>query len=165
MKSVEEIDKTVRAAHRRHGFKAIAFDNLNYFVRSADKVQQEISILTKYLKELAIELNIPIFLIAQPRKFDDSERAMTLQDLKDSSSIGQDSDVVILFYRRRIQSKAADVGKGSTGFKGSHSPFSLCRVEKARYDAGGECYLYFDGARSTFRELLKDEKTPEAEAA
>lgn len=157
LKTVDEIDKVVRAGVRRHGFKAIAFDNLNYFVRSAERVQQEISILTKYLKELAIDLKIPIFLIAQPRKFDDSERAMTLQDLKDSSSIAQDSDIVMLFYRRRIQSKAADISSGSTGFKGSHSPYTLCRVEKARYEAGGECYLYFDGAKSTYRELMPEE--------
>lgn len=157
MKDIEEIERVVRSGVKRHGFRAIAFDNLNYFIRSADRVQQEISILTKRLKELAIELDVPIFLIAQPRKFDDTERAMTIHDLKDSSSIAQDSDVVMLFYRRRIQSKAADIGSGSTGFKGSHSPFTLCRIDKARYEAGGECYLYFDGAKSTYRDLLQDE--------
>jgi replicative DNA helicase len=162
MKDVDQIERIVRQGMRRHSFKAIAFDNLNYFVRSTDHVQQEISILTKRLKELAIDLDIPIFLIAQPRKFDDTERAMTIHDLKDSSSIAQDSDVVILFYRRRVQGKATDVGKSVTGFKGSHSPFTLCRVDKARYEAGGECYLYFDGAKSTYRALEPDEANKDA---
>jgi twinkle protein len=161
-KDLDEIERTVKMAVKRYDFRAIAFDNLNFFIRSADKVQQEISILTKRLKELAVYCNLPIFLIAQPRKFDDTERAMTLMDLKDSSSIAQDSDVVMLFWRRRIITKAADIGK-SSGSIGSHSPITLCRVDKARYSAGGETYLYFDGAKSLYRELApEDNKEKEA---
>ena len=158
---LDHVGNTLRLAKKRHDIKAACFDNLNYFVRSTDKVTAEIALFTKFMKSLAVELDIPIFLIAQPRKFDDSARSMNIMDLKDSASIAQDSDVVILFYRKRTETKAADIGK-SKGVGSSHSPIVLARVEKSRYSGGGEAYLYFDGARSTYRELLDEETNQEA---
>lgn len=154
---LDHVGQTLRLAKRRHDIKAACFDNLNYFVRSTDKVTAEIALFTKFMKGLSVELDIPIFLIAQPRKFDDTTRSMNIMDLKDSASIAQDSDVVMLLYRRRTETKAADVGKTSKGAMASHSPIVLARVEKSRYSGGGECYLYFDGAKSTYRELLPEE--------
>jgi replicative DNA helicase len=154
---IDEVEKTIRLAVKRYDLKCYALDNLNYLVRSIDHEVQEIARVTKRLKELAIELNIPIILIAQPRKFDDEARMMTKSDLKGASAIDQDADSIILLYRRRIKTEVKQFGANGGGFVGNQSPYALVRVEKARYAAGGETYLYFEGSRSTYRELTPGE--------
>jgi replicative DNA helicase len=153
---LDDIEKTVERTVKRFDVKCVAFDNLNYFVRSVINVPAEIARVTKRLKEIAIRLNISILLISQPRKFNDDERMMTMQDLKDSAAIAADSDVIILLHRKRIQTKASEIGTNS-GFHGGYSPMTTLRVDKARYSVGGEMLLHFDGAISTFREYSDEE--------
>lgn len=159
---LDEIEKKIRQAVKRYDIKVVALDNLNYFVRSIEHTTQEISRVTKRMKELAVDLNIPIIQIAQPRKFDNEKRIMSMHDLKDSSSIAQDSDTIILLHRQAVRS---DINKSAAGFVGALSPFTLVRVDKARYSGGGETVLWFDGARSTYRELSPSEKDSMAKAA
>jgi replicative DNA helicase len=154
--NLDTVERIIRAAVKRYDLKCISFDNINYFVRSIEHQTQEIARVTKRLKELAIDLHIPIIAIAQPRKFDDETRMMTMNDLKDSSAIMNDSDSIILLYRKRIKTDIRDMSQAAA-FMGNQSPYTLVRVEKARYAAGGECYLYFDGSRSTYRELAPGE--------
>lgn len=154
---VKTLEKVIRTAVKRFDAQIIAFDNLNYFVRSREHQTQEIGILTKMLKTLAIELGVSIIGVAQPKKTDTEERVMTGNDLKDASAIEQDSDNIILLHRRRIGTPSKDIGK-SLGVKANKSPLTLVRVDKARYAAGGECLLFFDGAHSTYRELTVEER-------
>lgn len=153
----DEIETSIRAAVKRYDLRVLAFDNVNYFVRSAQNQAAEIGLVTKRLKQLAVDLQLAILLIAQPRKFDDSDRMMTINDLKDSSSIGQDSDNVMMLWRRRMQTHVKNE-EVSSGFIGAHSPYAILRVDKSRFSAGGEMTLYFDGAISTYRELTLSEK-------
>jgi replicative DNA helicase len=154
--TLDEAEKVIRTAVKRHDLKCVAFDNLNYFVRSMDHVQQEIALVTRRLKEIAIDLHIPIILIAQPRKFDENVRMMGSDDLKDSSAIRQDSDSIILLHRRSVN---PDIKSFGSAIIGTQSPYTCVRVSKARYGPGGDCYLYFEGARSTFRELTPGESS------
>jgi replicative DNA helicase len=156
-KKLSDVEKLIRQAVARHNLKAVAFDNLNYFVRSIDHTTQEIAATTQLLKDLAVDLNIPIIAIAQPKKFDKESKIMSAADLKDSSAIEQDADTIIILHRQRVKTDVKDFGKGA-GFIGNQSPYCLVRVEKARYSSGGETYLYFDGARSAYRELTTQEK-------
>jgi replicative DNA helicase len=154
---LDMVEATIRAAVRRYDLRCVAFDNINFFVRSIEHATQEIARVTKRMKELAVDLNVPIIQIAQPQKFDESARMMIGSDLKDSSAIEQDSDTIMLLHRARIKTEVKDVGK-SAGFVGNRSPYCLVRVDKARYAAGGECLMHFDGSRSTFRELTLGER-------
>jgi twinkle protein len=155
--SLKAFEKTVRGAVKRYDAQVIGFDNLNFFVRSLEHQNEELGQVTKLMKELAIDLNIVFFAVAQPRKFDSAERVIRGDDVKGSSSTVDDSDTLLLLYRKRVQTQAKDFGK-NIGFVGNHSPYALLRVDKARFSSGGECYVYFDGAFSTFRALTPDEK-------
>lgn len=155
-KDLNDIVTTIRRAVHRYDIKIMAFDNVNYFVRDPEHQTGEIAVVTKALKQLAIELNIPIILIAQPRKFDDDTRMMTQNDLKDSSALAQDSDTIILLWRKRLKTDPKAFGQNA-GFVGNQSAYTLVRVDKARYSGGGEAYLHFDGARSTYRPVLPTE--------
>lgn len=69
--------------------------------KNTESRQQEISIISRSLKNLAKELNIPVIAISQlSRKAEDRiDKRPQLADLRESGSIEQDADMVILVYR------------------------------------------------------------------
>jgi len=141
---------TIRQGIRRYGFKFIVFDNLHYLPRSMTNQVQEVSLISKAFKLLAEEMQIPIMLIAQPRKTAENQ-VMGMMDLKDSASIGADSDSIIILYRKKMKSEHGTA-------EASYEPLTLVRVDASRYRSGGETLLYFDGAKSTFKEVARREK-------
>lgn len=150
--SIDSIIAVLRESIMRYGLKILAFDHLHFMCRSLSNQVQEIGLAVQAFKLLAEEMEIPIILIAQPRKVDLS-KPMTAEDLKDSSSIHSDADGIIILHRKRISSS------GDTSIVSSQSldPITLIRYEKARYGRGGECLLHFHGEYSFFNELTQEE--------
>lgn len=144
--SIESIIEILREAVKRYGLKIIAFDHLHFLCRSVTNQVQEIGLAVQAFKLLAEEMEIPIILIAQPRKLD-LTKPMTAEDLKDSSSIHSDADGIIIMHRNRMG------GCSDMIVTESLSPETHIRYEKARYGRGGECFLYFHGEYSKFIEL------------
>ena len=62
------IIETIRAAVQRYGLKLVVFDHLHFLCRSITNQTQEIGLAVQSFKFLAEEMEIPIILIAQPRK-------------------------------------------------------------------------------------------------
>lgn len=142
--TIEGMMEILREATKRYGLKIIIFDHLHFLCRSLTNQVQEIGLAVQAFKLLAEEMEIPIILIAQPRKVD-LTKPMTAEDLKDSSSIHSDADGIIILHRKRI------TGDGTSDK--SLDPVTMVRFEKARYGKGGECLLYFHGEYSKFEEL------------
>jgi len=84
------------------GCEIMFIDHLHYFA-GGDRRQRttEIGDIVRYVKLLARKLNIPIVLVCHLRKLTQEGDIPTLDDLKDSSSIKQDADIVTLLYRKR----------------------------------------------------------------
>ncbi|MBE0425776.1 MAG: toprim domain-containing protein [Nitrospirae bacterium] len=143
--NLDLVIETIRQGIRRYGFKFIVFDNLHYLARSITNQVQEVSIISKTFKLFAEEMQIPIMLIAQPRKIAENQ-IMGMMDLRDSSSIGADSDSVIILYRKKMKSEDGTA-------ESSYQPLTLVRVDASRYRAGGETLLHYKGEKSTFTEL------------
>lgn len=59
-----------------------------------------IGILLRQIKQIALKYGIVIFLVAHIRKLDLEESAPTIDDLRDSSFVGQEADAVILIWRK-----------------------------------------------------------------
>lgn len=147
----DKVFDTIRAAVLRYGIKFLIFDHLHFLVRSLAHTTAEIGILSRRFKLLAEELRIPILLIAQPRKVEE-DKVMTMNDLKDSSSIGADSDQVLILWRKKTKSKL----NSSEGCESSYEPKTLVRVDASRFTPGGDTVLMFRGDISRFEEISND---------
>ncbi len=141
----ERIIETLREAIQRYGLKLLVFDHLHFLCRSVHNQVQEIGLAVQAFKFLAQEMEIPIILIAQPRKIQ-ADSIMTAQDLKDSSSIFSDCDHLIILHRRRTASTGQELTNNRQATHNqAFDPFTLVRVEASRYNPGGEAVLYFHG--------------------
>ena len=139
---------TIREAWKRYGINVVIFDNLHYLVRDIKHQTQEIGYVSQSFKMLAEELEIPVILVAQPKRIGRDD-VMGIDDLKDSSSIGADADQVIVLWRKKTQQNNDSIS--------SFEPETLVRVDASRYMPGGETLLNFDGARATFSEIPRQE--------
>jgi len=74
-----------------------------------DSRQQEISEISRSLKEMAKELHIPILALSQlsraPEQRGSGEKRPQLSDLRESGAIEQDADVVLFLFREEIYKK------------------------------------------------------------
>ena len=75
-------------------------DERNYFTRELKNAAEDLGNITKELKKNAIRHNIPIILISHTRKAPDSHTTKTgINDLRGSSYIAQDADIVLMVER------------------------------------------------------------------
>lgn len=101
--SIEEIRRSVRSAHVRTPLGLVVVDYLQ-LVRSAQRFgnrEQEVSHISRELKLIAQEFEIPVIAVSQLNRMAEAraEKRPLLSDLRESGSIEQDADVVLLLYR------------------------------------------------------------------
>lgn len=135
---------------RRYGVKAVCFDHLHFLVRG-ENVRDKIGEVTRRFKLLAEQLGILFVLIAQARKVENN-RIPTANDLKDSSSIYQDLDSLVILHRRI---KMDDNYGGSKGKdkEDTGKMESITEVHvTSRWGEGGACLLNFNGRKAKYYE-------------
>ena len=102
--SISSIRTRARRMKRKFGLDLLILDYLqlvNGESRANDNRVQEISDITRGLKAIAKELNIPVIALSQlSRKVEDrEEKRPQLSDLRESGAIEQDADLVVFLYR------------------------------------------------------------------
>ena len=101
--SMMEIRAKCRRLKQRHDLRLVIIDYLQLMSspRRVENRQQEVSEMSRSLKLLAKELDVPVVAVAQLNRGPEqrSDKRPLLADLRESGSIEQDSDVVILLHR------------------------------------------------------------------
>ncbi len=103
--SIAELRSKCRKYKLEHDLKIIIIDYLQLMSgsrsRSSDSRQQEISDISRSLKALARELNVPVVALSQLSRAVEQrpDHRPMLSDLRESGAIEQDADVVMFIYR------------------------------------------------------------------
>jgi len=119
--------------------------------RSENRVQ-EVSEMTRSLKIMAKEFNVPVIVLSQLSRGPETrtDRRPMLSDLRESGSIEQDADIVMMLYRAAYYAKNdPNVPQGE----------AECIVAKNRHGTTGSVKFGWDGAHTTFTtpELTRDD--------
>lgn len=104
--SALELRSKARRLHAEHGLDLLIVDYLQLMSGGSrnENRQQEISFISRSIKGLARELNIPILALSQLSRQVESraDKRPMLSDLRESGSIEQDADVVLFIYRDEV---------------------------------------------------------------
>ena len=110
--SVTELRSKCRKYKLEHDLKLIIIDYLQLMSGSGrgDSRQQEISDISRALKQVARELNVPVIALSQlSRQVEQRpDHRPMLSDLRESGAIEQDADVVMFIYRDDYYNKDSD---------------------------------------------------------
>lgn len=114
--SVLELRAKARRLKAQYDIKLIILDYLQLMQGSSrsENRQQEISEISRALKALARELNVPIIAVSQLSRAVEqrADHRPQLSDLRESGAIEQDADVVILLLREEYYNPQLEAKKG-----------------------------------------------------
>lgn len=153
--SIMEIRAKARRLQMEKGLGLIVIDYLQLMEgrgKYGDNRVQEIAEISRGLKSIARELNIPILALAQlSRAVEATSPAIPkLSHLRDSGSIEQDADIVMFIYR-----KAADRSFNPNDLPTDERYKAEIHIAKHRNGPTGKIDLYFDETTASFRNLSK----------
>ena len=113
--------------------------------RHSDNVVQQVTEISRSLKQMARELEVPVLALSQlSRAVEQRGGRPRLSDLRDSGSIEQDADVVMFIHREDKQKENSD-----------RPNIAEILIEKHRNGPTGKAELYFDDKKSTFLSIDK----------
>lgn len=107
--TVSELRSKCRRFKLEHGLDCVMIDYLQLMSGSgkSDSRQQEISEISRSLKALARELNVPVIALSQLSRACETrtDHRPMLSDLRESGAIEQDADIVMFLYRDEYYDK------------------------------------------------------------
>jgi len=151
--NILEMRTKARRMMAEHGVNLIIVDYLQLMEgKTKENRVQEVSEISRFLKNLARELKVPVLALSQLSRAVEARttRIPQLSDLRESGSIEQDADVVMFIHREDIYNPDSDK-KGIADLI----------VAKHRNGPIGQVELYFVKEQARFRELEKKRKAEE----
>lgn len=152
--NIMQLRTKARRLKNEHGLGVLMVDYLQLMEgrssKGSDNRVQEVSEISRGLKMIAKELNIPVLALAQlSRAVEQTKPAIPrLSHLRDSGSIEQDADVVMFIYR-----KAADRGYRPEDIPPEEANIAEIHIAKHRNGPTGMVRLFFDKTRASFQNL------------
>ena len=165
--SIAQIAARARRLKREKNIGCIMIDHIQLVAGSGrpENRVQEITEISKSLKVLAKELDVPVVALSQLSRGVDArdDKRPVLSDLRESGSIEQDADVVMFIYREEYYLKSREPDPGSPDHakwlekcERAHRRAELL-VEKHRHGATNKIELFFDDRFTRFSNLAGED--------
>lgn len=164
--SITAVRTRARRMKRKHGLGLIVVDYLQLLrgtgSRQSENRVLEVGEITRGLKAIAKELNIPVMALSQLSRAVESreDKRPQLSDLRESGSIEQDADVVMFVYREqyyleREKPNEADSTKIAEWQNKMTSVHNVAEavIGKQRHGPIGIVEMYFDAQYTRFKDL------------
>jgi len=153
--SVTQLRSKATILKQKYGIKIIFIDYLQLMSgtgKSNQNREQEVSYISRSLKALAKELEVPIIALSQlSRRVEErGDKMPQLSDLRESGSIEQDADAVIMLMRPGYYEQTESVEIGGKEY--APSDLVVCKVEKNRHGATKNLALRFLPETMTFED-------------
>ena len=166
--TLSQIRNRARKLKRQKNIGLIVIDYLQLIEtsgvkRGSENRVQEISEITRTLKGIAKELNVPVIALSQLSRAVEQrdDKRPQLSDLRESGSIEQDADVVMFVFREEYYKSRKEPAEGTI----EHSKWEAemekiynraeVIIAKQRHGAIGTIKLFFDGRLTKFGNLLE----------
>ncbi len=149
-RTVLQMRSIARRLKAENGLELVIVDYLQLITpsstRSSDSMVQQVTEISRSLKAMARELDVPVIALSQLSRAVEQRRGQPrLSDLRDSGSIEQDADVVMFIHREDKMQEDAEKNN-----------IAEILVEKHRNGPVGKIELYFDEDKTSFVELDKN---------
>ncbi len=126
---------------------------------NADSRQQEVSEISRGLKQLAREMEVPVIALSQLSRLVErrENKVPQLSDLRESGSIEQDADIVMFLYREDYYSDREGDDLGETQEKPEITEV-IVKISKHRQGALDDIILQFNASKSAFYGTAENEE-------
>ncbi len=164
--SIGAVRTRARRLKRQHGLDFLVIDYLQLLRGSGSRQSesnrvQEVSEITRGLKAIAKELNIPVLALSQLSRMVEQreDKRPMLSDLRESGSIEQDADVVMFVYREEYYLHRAEPEVGTDKYMQWQERCERalnvgeCIIAKARHGPIGTVRMHFNGHVTRFSDL------------
>ena len=139
-----------RRLHAEQGLDLVVVDYLQLMSvdRRGENRNQEVTQISQSLKNLARELNTPVFVASQLSRAVEqrADKRPVLSDLRDSGAIEQDSDVILFIYRDAVYNESCETPN-----------VAELIIAKHRKGPTGTVELYWNKGVTQFCDLLRRE--------
>ena len=154
--SIDDICSIVKMEKSKKDIKIVFIDylqliRLGSFYRKVANRNDEVTIISNKLKQLAMDLNLPIVALSQLNR-DKLRKTYTKADLRDSGALEQDADNIIFIFRPFEH----DMDKYTIGYNppiDCDEQTAIIKIDKGRLMRTGEFQMIFKGEYSRFEDL------------
>lgn len=165
--SISALRTRARRMKSKHNIKFLLVDYLQLLHGSnagKDGRVQEVSEITRGLKAIAKELDLPVIALSQlSRAVEQREdKRPQLSDLRESGSIEQDADVVMFIYREEYYLARLEPAEGTGKYQEWHDQMERAKniteiiIAKQRNGPIGIAKMRFEGSTTTFSNLSEN---------
>lgn len=140
-----QIASVARKIKRQSGLACIFIDYIGFIDGQGENQNIKVSRISAELKRIAKQMDVPVVALSQLNREVDkrSDKRPLMSDLRDSGSLEQDADIILMTYRDEYYYKDSNQNKG----------WAELLVRKNRQGETGTALVKFDGGKMRFHDV------------